>query len=87
MFPSVQYLYSFKKNKQLYYFVEKHSKTIVSFVLPVLLPAAPHAVESDPLLEHAHPQALLEPARLARLPPPLVDLAVVGRRAGVLDVS
>ena len=54
---------------------------------PVLLPAAPHAVEPDALLEHAHPQALLEPARLARLPPPLVDLAVVGRRASIFDVS
>ena len=54
---------------------------------PVLLPAAAHAVEPDALLEHAHPQALLEAARLARLPPPLVDLAVVGRGARVLDVS
>ena len=54
---------------------------------PVLLPAAAHAVEPDALLEHAHPQALLEAARLARLPPPLIDLAVVGRGARVLDVS
>ena len=54
---------------------------------PVLLPAAAHAVEPDALLEHAHPQALLEAARLARLPPTLVDLAVVGRGARVLDVS
>jgi hypothetical protein len=53
----------------------------------VLLPSAAHAVETDALLEHAHAEALLEAARLARLAPPLVDLAVVRRGARVLDVA
>ena len=53
----------------------------------VFLPPAPHPVEPHALLEHAHPEALLEPARLAGLPPPLVDLAVVGGGAGILNVA
>ncbi len=54
---------------------------------PVLLPASPHPVQPDPLLQHAHPEALLEAAGLAGLATALVDLAVVGRGAGVLDVA
>lgn len=53
----------------------------------VLLPAAADPVEPDAFLEHAHPQALLEPARLAGLAPPLVDLALVGGGTRVLDVA
>lgn len=39
------------------------------------------------LFEHAHFQALGEAAGLASLSAPLGDLALVGRRAAVLDVT
>ena len=54
---------------------------------PVLLPPPADPVQSDALLEHPHPEALLEATRLAGLATPLVDLAVVGGGAGVLDVA
>lgn len=53
----------------------------------VLLPPSPHPIQPDALLEHAHAQALLKTTRLTGLSPALVDLAVVGRRTGVLDVA
>ena len=53
----------------------------------VLLPPAAHPVQPHALLEHAHPETLLEAARLAGLAPTLVDLAVVGRGARVVNVA
>lgn len=50
----------------------------------VLLSAAAHTVEAHALAQHADAQTLAEAARLARLAPPLVDLALVGRRARVV---
>ena len=44
------------------------------------------AVGSDNLLYHPHGQALLEPAELAAVPPPLVHGAVLVRQTDVLGV-
>ena len=44
------------------------------------------AVGSDHLLHHPHGQALLEPAELAAVPPPLVHGAVLVRQTHVLGV-
>jgi hypothetical protein len=51
------------------------------------LSAPSNPIEPDPLFEHSHPQTLLKPAGLASLPPALVDLAVAGSRAVVVDVA
>lgn len=53
----------------------------------VLLAAAAHPIQPDALLQHAHANAFLESARLAGLPPALIDLAVVRGGARVLDVA
>lgn len=53
----------------------------------VLLPSTANAIQPDALLQHAHPDAFLEPAGLTGLPPALIDLAIVRGRARVLDVS
>lgn len=51
------------------------------------LAATSDAVQTDSFLEHAHPQALLEAARLTGLPSTLVNLTVVRCGTGVLDVA
>ena len=54
---------------------------------PVLLPATTDAIQAHSFLQHAHADAFLEATSLTRLPPPFIDLAVVGGRASVLDVT
>ena len=49
-------------------------------------PAALQAVRPHHLLDHAHGQALLEPAELAPVPSPLVHRAVLVGQANVLGV-
>ena len=53
----------------------------------VLLPSTANAIQPDAFLQHAHPDAFLETAGLAGLPPAFIDLAIVRGRARVLDVS
>lgn len=54
---------------------------------PVLLPSSADAIQPDAFFQHAHSDAFLEAAGLASLPPALIDLAIVGGRARVFDVS
>lgn len=54
---------------------------------PVLLPSSANAIQPDAFFQHAHSDAFLEAAGLASLPPALIDLAIVGGRARVFDVS
>jgi len=51
------------------------------------LPTSSDSIQSDAFLQHAHADALLEAASLTGLPPAFIDLAVVGSRTIVFDVS
>ena len=53
----------------------------------VLLSTTPDPVQADPLLQHPHPEALLEPASLAGLPPSLVDLTVARGWTAVVNIA
>lgn len=53
----------------------------------VFLSSTPNPVQSHSLFQHAHSETLLEATRLTRFSAPLVDLAIAGRRALVLDVA
>ena len=54
---------------------------------PVLLPSPPDPVQSDPLLQHAHSQTLLESTRLTCFAATFVDFAVVWGGTGVFDIA